>query len=231
VNLAVAAGVDESRRERQRLVSDLFHALSQPITALRCSLELALHTRTTAAPSQENLETALAHAEQIARLATGIRELIQAEDPGDERRALSLADCWRETERDMQPVAEAGQVKMELRGDAACQIITEPRRLRQGLFYLLEFALTSAAVGSGLDLEVHEQGGQAVTELTVHQKSPALTGGPASAGSEADPKSQALSRRLGLAIAGRIFETSGGRLQIQEGPQQLRLKLHLPLAL
>src|SRR5215467_14597368 len=95
----------EPAGEQQKLVSELFHALSQPITALRCSLELALYTQSY--PSKENLQTALAHAEKIAQLASGIRELVQADDPGDERVALLLKDCLRGVVVDMEAMAEA----------------------------------------------------------------------------------------------------------------------------
>src|SRR5882672_12811843 len=131
--------------EGQQLVSELFHALSQPITALRCSLELALYAQSS--PSKENLQMALAHAEKIAQLASGIRELVQADDPGDERVELLLKDCLRGAVLDMVPVAEAAQVKIEMCGNMTGKVIAEPRRLHQALFYLLEFALSSAASG------------------------------------------------------------------------------------
>jgi signal transduction histidine kinase len=219
-----AAAAAESPRERQQLVSELFHALSQPITALRCSLELALHTAT---PTQASLETALAFAEQIAQLATGIRELIQADDPGDQRTVIALESCLRETLVDMEPLAEAGEVRLELHCDAICRVLSEPLRLRQGLFYLVEFAVTSAAAQSSLEVQVQEAAGAVTAEFTVHRNSLASASGGTA---EEETKSQALSRRLGLAIAGRIFESSGGRLQIQEEKSVLRLRLTLPLA-
>jgi C4-dicarboxylate-specific signal transduction histidine kinase len=220
---AVKLAEDESVGEGQQLVSELFHALSQPITALRCSLELALYAQSS--PSQENLQMALGHAEKIAQLASGIRELVQADDPGDQRVELLLKDCLRGAVLDMVPVAEAAQVKIEMCGQVTGKIIAEPRRLHQALFYLLEFALSSAAPGSVLNVETEAQGAQSLTFLTVSSKKPA-----ANPEAETEAKSAALSRRLGLAIAGRIFESAGGRLQMQEDEQSLRLRFYLPLA-
>ena len=223
---AVELATEESADERQQLVSELFHALSQPITALRCSLELALHDRA-AAPSKENLQTALAHAEKIAQLAIGIRELVQADDPGDERTEIVLEDYLREAMLDMQPVAEAAQVKIQLKGKLRGRVISEPRRLRQALFYWLEFALASAAMGSILDLEISQQESRGIGTLSILRKD---SGGLVSGASEVETKSQKLGLRLGLAIAGRIFEAAGGGLQVQEDEHHLRLRFYLPLA-
>ena len=223
---AVEFAVEETGSERQQLVSELFHALSQPITALRCSLELALHDRA-AVPSKQSLQTALAYAEKIAHLAGGIRELIQAADPGDDRADLLVEDYLREAILDMQPIAAAAQVQIGLSGSLSGRVISEPRRLKQALFYWLEFALASASSGSILDLAIGEQEGQAMVTLSVPRKKMDSVE-PELAGYDAETESQKLSRRLGLAIAGRIFESAGGRLQVQDG-DILRLRFCLPL--
>ena len=220
---AVKLAESKSVGEGQQLVSELFHALSQPITALRCSLELALYAQSS--PSKENLQVALAYAEKIAQLASGIRELVQADDPGDERVELLLKDCLRGAVLDMEPVAEAAQVAIEMCGPVTGKIIAEPRRLHQALFYLLEFALWSAAPGSILSMSTEAQGVQSLTFLNVSSKKSLLN-----SEAEIEAKSVALSRRLGLAIAGRIFESSGGRLQMQEDEHNLKLRFYLPLA-
>jgi C4-dicarboxylate-specific signal transduction histidine kinase len=215
---------EQTATESQKLVSELFHALSQPITALRCSLELALYTQSH--PSKENLQAALVHAEKIAQLAGGIRELVQADDPGDERVALSLKDCLRGVVVDMEAMAEAAQVEIEMSAIRDVQVTAEPKRLNQALFYLIEFVLSSAAAGSVLRAETEVQGDQALTLLSLSEKKTFMVG----AKSEKETKSEALSQRLGLAIAGRIFESAGGRLQMQEDDQALRLRFYLPLA-
>ncbi len=213
--------------EKRQLLSELFHALSQPITALRCSLELALHTPASV-PSKENLQAALAHAEKIAQLAGGIRELIQADDPGDTKTELVLEDYLRETISDLQPIAAAAQVQMRLGGSLSGRVMAEPRRLQQALFYWLEFAIASASPGSVMDLRMSEQDGQAVVTLSAPRKQMDQAELPC-AGPEGETQAQKLSRRLGLAIAGRMFESVGGGLQVQDGGP-LRLRFYLPRA-
>src|SRR5512141_1873955 len=117
MNSAAAPALEPGAAERQRLIADLFHALSQPITALRCSLELALHDNRAPDPSPENLQTALEHAERIARLTSGIRQLLEADDPGDERLAFPLEVSLREAVIEIQPVAEAARVRTQLHCD------------------------------------------------------------------------------------------------------------------
>ncbi len=225
---AAAPALEAGVAERQRLMADLFHALSQPITALRCSLELALHGSPSADPSTENLQTALEHAEQIARLTSGIRQLLEAEDPGDERVAFPLEVSLREAVVEIQPIAEPTSVRIQLRCDTPCRVVAEPKRIKQGWFYLLEYAITLAAENSILEITLTQEDHAAMVRLSLEPR-------PASeveraAESETERKSLRLSRRLGLAIAGRIFETAGGRLQIQEEHRRVRFKLRLPTA-
>src|SRR5438309_2270649 len=108
MSTATATEMKQAGTERQKLVSELFHALSQPITALRCSLELALYDPHPSV-SEEKLQTALGHAEKIAELAAGIRQLIEADDPGDARKPLPLESCLREAMSHLHLVAEAAQ--------------------------------------------------------------------------------------------------------------------------
>ncbi len=134
----------------------------------------------------------------------------------------------REAVIEIQPIAEATGVRTQLRCDSPCRIVAEPHRMRQGWFYLLEFAITSAARDSIVDITLTREAETAMVRLSLDPR-------PASemlrdVVSEAERKTAQLSRRLGLAIAGRIFETAGGRLQIQEEDRHVGLRLRLPCA-
>ncbi len=67
-------------RDRQQRIADRFHALNQPLTTLCCSLELALSQPRTAEQYRDNLRDALTYAEQVAGLARGLREMLEAEN-------------------------------------------------------------------------------------------------------------------------------------------------------
>src|SRR6266705_830270 len=81
--------------ERRELIFDLFHALNQPLTTLRCSLELTLHQPRTAKQYRDSLAGALRHTEQITWLTTDLRELLEADDASDDRKVLALEVCLR----------------------------------------------------------------------------------------------------------------------------------------
>src|SRR5205814_2262620 len=104
------------RSDRKELISDLFHALNQPLTTLRCSLELTLHQPVRAAEQyREALNHALDHAEQVVRLVSGIRELVEVDEPGAESEVLELDSYLQHAVMDLLPVAEAAGVRISLR--------------------------------------------------------------------------------------------------------------------
>jgi signal transduction histidine kinase len=211
------------------LLGELFHALSQPLTALRCSLELALSARPDA-PLRESLQAALGHAEQIAQITTGIRQLLEAGDPGDAASVLSVDALVRGAANDLRVLAESFQITFQFGGSFPGLVLAEPQRLQQALFYLLEYALVSAAPGSELHLEGGREQADSVVTLWCVRAPASLAGPHVTPINLKEERSRALGRRLGLAISGRIFETAGGALQVQESERDLRLRFRLPLA-
>ena len=230
--MATAAHTTVSGSEHQQLLSDLFHALNQPLTTLRCSLELALLQPRTVEQYRDNTQVALEQAERISRIAVGIRELLAADDPGDHRRVLALDSCLKEAVGDLLPVAESAEVRLSLNGDCPCFVLFEAERLRRAIFHLLEFVLGCTGAGAVVNIEVKKNNGEAALAL-------ATTGGERfchesrnedPAGDSSQAKEQELERRLWLAIASRIFQAAGGALHAQDNGERLCLQVRLPLA-
>ncbi len=93
------------RSDRKELISDLFHALNQPLTTLRCSLELTLHQPVRAAEQyREALNHALDHAEQVVRLVSGIRELVEVDESAADSEVLELNSYLQRCAKRMQAV-------------------------------------------------------------------------------------------------------------------------------
>ena len=212
--------------ERPQLIADLFHALNQPITALQCSLELGLRLPHSEERYRDTLQVALQHVERIAQQLSGIRGLMQAEDPGDHPQVLSLTTFLRELVSDLEPVAESLGVELFLQGTSPCHVQFEPHRLQQALFYLLEFALWSSPTGKELKLDLSEQRNAAVLTLSGAHFAPAEADG-ANPGPERG--SRELSQRLALAIVGRTMEAAGGTLRVERTAAALHIELRLPL--
>ena len=100
------------RSRTRQLGSDLFHALSQPLTALCCSLELALQQTLTAEEYRESVSRALMQAERVSWLTMGIRELFEAEQAGEDCEVLPLQVAVASAIDDVLLVAEAAGVRI-----------------------------------------------------------------------------------------------------------------------
>ncbi len=218
------------RSDRKELISDLFHALNQPLTTLRCSLELTLHQPVRAAEQyREALNHALDHAEQVVRLVSGIRELVEVDEPGAESEVLELDSYLQHAVMDLLPVAEAAGVRISLRRSSSCYVLFERQRLRRALFHLLECVLGSCNSGSVVNIEADEQNGEAVIALRVSLNT-ALGAVQPLDGRDREFEKRELARRLGLAMARGIFESAGGRLHAETSTETLFLELRLPMA-
>jgi signal transduction histidine kinase len=197
-----AAAVSES----QELVSDLFHQLSQPLTTLSCALELALLQTPNLEQYGEIVSQALGQAEKASSLATAIRELFDAGQPGGSGDLLELPRAVGEAIADLLPVAESAGVQVRFVPGPACPVWFDAPRLRQGLFHLVGFAIGSGGAGAAVRIELVKREAEAMLTLTV-------SGGGAGADHVADSDLE-LSRRLGLGIARAIFEAAGGSFHV-----------------
>jgi C4-dicarboxylate-specific signal transduction histidine kinase len=213
--------------EDSQLVADLFHALNQPITALRCSLELSLHRPRTAEQYRETLQAAMQQAELIAGWAVGIRALLQADDAGDELQVLALDSFLRDAVADLQPVAESLQLEFGLHCDSAGCVLFEPQRLQQALSGVLDFAIGLSSAGATVMVDAHERDREAVIVLATSPGAAAL--GSGSAWQPPKDAGRILRQRLGLAIPRRIVAAAGGSLQAETSRAGLRIELCLPL--
>ncbi len=185
--------------ESRQLVSDLFHQLSQPLTTLCCSLELALLQT----PSAEQYSEVVGHALGQAGYGGEVLEL---------RRAVEDAVA------DLLPVAESAGVQVGCTPGPACRVWFDAPRLRQGLFHLMGFVIGSG--GSRVQIELAERRAEALLKLTVSRVG--IPDGPPSANSD-----QELLRRLGLGIARAIFEAAGGTLTAESGVEGLSVQVRI----
>lgn len=215
-----------ARCERRGLLSELFHALNQPLTTLHCALELALQRPHREAECRHTLEAALLQAENVTRLTSGIRELLEADEPGDHGEVVALDAAVLEAVGDWLPVAEAAQIALLPQNLAACPVNFEPQRLRQALFRLLESVLHCASAGATVTIELTHSAGEVCLRITTLPGNQPRTENSSSLG-QAECKLEVVQRRLGLAIAGSIFDAAGASLvaRDKQGAQALEIRL------
>lgn len=141
-------------RARQQFVSDVFHSISQPLTALRCSIELALMQDGNAEHYHNALQEALTHADRVTGCAEFLRVMAEAEDPGHPC-DTDLYGCVSRTIEEFAPVFEANGRKMEARQGSNVRVRIDPQKLERALFLLFDFC---AAEGLDVMLHVEERG-------------------------------------------------------------------------
>jgi signal transduction histidine kinase len=131
--------------------STVFHDLSQPLTALHCSLELALLRDQTIEEFRSSVEAALENAERLRQRLLLLRELSDADDPGDTSVPLDLDRLLQRTRADMLPLFESAGRSFEMTCEAM-RVPANEAKLTRGFFYLLEFLLRCESPGCGLCL-------------------------------------------------------------------------------
>jgi hypothetical protein len=204
------------RTSDPQLLADLFHALTQPLTTLRCCLSLCLRKQAKEQQNRRDLELALQAAESVSGLIAGIRDLVEDASPSSAKAASSLDECLRDVVEDLRPVADSMELTMSVASEPSLRVGIESYSLRKGIFHLLEFALSSSTTGQELEILTAKHCDEAALVVRTD----------AAKQGDVDDKLQA---RLALGIARHMFENAGGDLQLQLKPA-LWLRVHLPLA-
>jgi len=190
--------------EQHRFVSDVLHHLSQPLTALHCSLELSLARDQTSGDFRVSIEAALENAERLRQRLLLLRELNDAGEPGDTSVPVPLDRLLEELREELFPLFESDGKSFEV-DPRPLQVRGNRTKLARGFFCMLLFLLRQPA---RLVLLTARQGaapgGHAEIAITA-------TGFPSSGDAvrnilDTDAVSE-------MEIARRSFEAVGGKLQ------------------
>jgi C4-dicarboxylate-specific signal transduction histidine kinase len=214
--------------EGRQLLSDLFHQLSQPLTTLCCALELAsLQTRTAEQYSQVVIR-ALAQAEKVSWLATAIRELFDAGNPGENPEAVALSRAVEQTVADLLPVAESAGIQIRYQPAPEYWVCFDPLRLRQGLFHLLGSLVGCSQPGSIMKIELSQGRDEVELKLCLSGYGFGETSDLLKPDTEHPPEK--LIRRLGMGIARAVFEAGGGSFNVERGAEGRNVEVKLRAA-
>jgi hypothetical protein len=126
---------------RVQFVSDVFHAISQPLTALRCSLELALMEPPSVDRYGAALRESLTHAERVSCCAEFLRAMAQADELGNpcamDLRAAVLSAC-----NEFAPVLEWEGYRLSVVPGEPVRIVADAEKVNQAMLYLLDAIAT-----------------------------------------------------------------------------------------
>ena len=169
----VAEFLSQEAIEEHNFVSDVLHKLSQPLTALHCSLELSLARDQTSQDFRASVEAALQNAERLRQRLLLLRELSDADDPGDMSAPVALQRLLQELQEDLLPVFESigGRLDVDcgpvvVRGNTA--------KLTRAFFYLMEYLLRSSSQPS-LSVAVEKVKGCVEVKVTTQASSAAVS--------------------------------------------------------
>jgi His Kinase A (phospho-acceptor) domain len=188
---------------RRDFASNVFHDLSQPLTALQCSLELALVRDQTIEEFRASVEAALHDAERLRQRLLLLRELSDAEDPGDTSTPVALDQLLQQLREEMLPLFESAGRCFELTS-VAVKVAANEAKLTRGFFYLLEFLLRCPSSSHSIVMHGERQDRQQV-EICIAGCAARVDAGPSDNRSEPDWSGE-------LEIARRTFRAVGGDL-------------------
>ncbi|MBI1741296.1 MAG: HAMP domain-containing histidine kinase [Candidatus Koribacter versatilis] len=187
----------------QEVLGELLHSLSQPLTSLRCSLELSIEE--VAGQQQEAVSVALEQAERVIGLVKLMREYLDAELALPPPQSVALAPVLRAVVEQLSSVAAVRQVRLQLVGTCAATIPVAETRLRLALQYLIGVLIETQQPNREITLRLKENSSESVLWAQV--------AGDASTDpqSRRGPVSGTL-RKVKLAIASRMLESAGASL-------------------
>lgn len=199
------------------VLDELLHSLSQPLTTLRCSLELSIEE--VAEQQQESVAMALQQTDKVIGMIQLMREYLDAEQSGSEACSAGLAPVIRGVIEELSSIAAVRGIRLRLVGTCGATMPVPELRLRLALQYLIATMMEAQPAGGTVTLLLGEgpvgavlrvEGERGLCEMEPGATSPQLKRDVAGATSA----SLSTLRRVRLAIASRVLETAGASLVI-----------------
>jgi signal transduction histidine kinase len=196
-----------------KVLEDLLHALNQPLTHIRCTMELMLYRSLAPGDDREKLAALLKQAEKASKLSTAMQQVLEIEREhraGPQRAALATA--VETAFEDFMPLAEQNGVEIMRGVLAECKVAVSARALGIALFLLLDQLLSWARQGDVIEFRIDQD--SEVAHLLCRIVTPA-------AGSACEPQ---------LLVIKSICEAFGAHLSVGQLNRGLEVRLSLPLA-
>jgi signal transduction histidine kinase len=142
--------------QRREFMSETFHLLAQPITALRFAVELGLSKAKAGADSEPILENCLQLIDRLMQDLAVFREISSLDEPP----ALQFSDgreLLAQSVEEMAPVAQDKGVALQLDAEPA-GIQCHESMLQRALFVLLDELIASTPGGGQISISLRRSG-------------------------------------------------------------------------
>ncbi len=205
------------------MLGELLHSLSQPLTGLRCSLELSLQLpldcsiERVAEQQQASVSVALQQTEKVIGMIQLMREYLDAEQPAAEAFSSALAPATRSVIEELSSIAAVTGVRLRLVGTCTATLPVPESRLRLALQYLITTLIQAEPVGGKVLLLLGEGPAGAVLRAEGERGFRRLGFRDQGQSVTISSTSGPTLRRARIAIASRVLETAGASLVFSDG--------------
>jgi len=222
---------EDAREHERAFIADAAHELRTPLTALRLQLD-----RLANAPEAERHAAIESLGEGISRAGRLIEQLLamarSQSSPDSARSQVNVVDIASAVVAELLPFADARHVEIGVTSSTPVTLRADADALHTLVRNLVDNAIRHSPDGGHVDIDVTEEPGAAVLEVTDEGKGIRLSDraraferfhrlkGAPSGGSG-----------LGLAIVRNVAESHAGTVELLEGPggRGLRVRVRIPL--
>jgi signal transduction histidine kinase len=209
---------EESLRPCARLVPDLVHQVTQPLTVMQGLLEGALLPGRTTARYRSLLQALRREVDRLSCMVSRIREMAEIEAAVEQELAIPLVQSVRRTVEHMAAAAEPKEVQIQTHTPREILVRADPRRLEWGLQKLISGALRRSPKCGKVLVSVSSSGVAAI--VRVSDQGPDVLGRSLNNWPGPLPNCFATSRKsdgdgLEWALAQWMFESSGANLVVR----------------
>lgn len=208
-----------NRSSRPDVLGELLHSLSQPLTSLRCSLELSIDD--VPEQQQRTVSAALQQTEKVIGMIQLMREYLEAEHPALEIHSTALAPTVRSVIEELSSIAAVRDIRLRLVGTCSTAVAAPELRLRLALQYLVASMIEALPPGgkvicllgegpAGAVLRAESERGPGVTPARHLEQIPTRL--PMAADADRASSSAQTLRQVRLSIASRVLESAGASL-------------------
>jgi hypothetical protein len=213
-----------SKLEQESLLPELLHAMNQPLTSLRCSLELTLLQPRDSEEYRKRLRESLRLTEDIVVLSSGIRELLDVEQPSENVGRVAFERVLESSVRELLPLAEEQEIRLILNCTSVLPVLGDSQRYLAALLYFLSFLFSFAKPSDELRVTAGVDDAWITFRMAL-EKAAAKVDESTWNGTDAAGSARSYLRLL---IARRIFEIEGGNVSVDREKQRICLSVKLP---
>ena len=185
----------------QAMLAELLHSLSQPLTSLRCSLELSAEE--VAGQQRDAVSAALEQTDRAIGVVRLMREYLDTESAPSPQASAPLGPVLRSVLDQLSPIAAERQVGLHLTGGCSATVALAEPRLRLALQYLIGSLIEAQPRHCDVTLRLEQSSSESELRAQVEP----WMGPPA----KLDSVTSTL-HKVQVAIARRLLESAGASL-------------------